>query len=189
MNPSRRPPSGASVRASTSSPFTRPSSSASTRPSSSASVRPSLSATTATKQAAASRSESRATSVAQRPVSRVSVRSSTRQSSRLNPLYQLLVAKLTGLTQESDEDEFQTTVEYVSRSLDQTVRPAASIDPTAVGKQLQGYDHALRFMRYITDVYNQAYPKGSDKVSGHVCRRSTNCVPTIQGTGISRRRS
>ncbi|EKM59505.1 uncharacterized protein PHACADRAFT_191873 [Phanerochaete carnosa HHB-10118-sp] len=125
MDPHRRPGSRASVPPSSSSPFPRPSSSASTRPPSSASwsaVRPSSSA----------------------GPSRVSVRSNTRQSSRLNPLYQALVTKLTGLTAEGDEDAFRAALNYVTKSLDQTVRPTGSMDAAVVDKHVQGYIQKAR---------------------------------------------
>ena len=137
MNPPRRPASRGSVPPSSSSPYIRPSSSASTRPPSSASasaVRPSSSASSV-RPSGSARSDSRAT---HRPQSRVSARPSTRQSSRLNPLYQTLVTNLTGLTADSDEDAFQEAVEFVSRNLDQTVRPTGSVDATTADKTIRG---------------------------------------------------
>lgn len=123
-----RPPSSASIR---------PSSSAAIRPSSSASsVRPSSSAGSVRRTTASvSRPASRAT---QRPPSRFAPRPQTRQSSRLAGLYQDLVSQITYLTADVDQDEFDATVEYVSRSLDQTARPAVSIDLPSIQQQLRG---------------------------------------------------
>ncbi|GBE79798.1 predicted protein [Sparassis crispa] len=136
-----RPPSSASTRPSSSASI-RPSISAPIRPSSSASIRPSPSTSSARPiSRTSSRSSSRLT---HRPSSRYSQRPSTRQSSRLVPLYQALVTQITGLTSENDQDNFRDAVDFVSKNLDQSVRPSANHDLDTVERHFRGHVQKAR---------------------------------------------
>ncbi|OBZ70494.1 Gamma-tubulin complex component 5 [Grifola frondosa] len=142
LHPSASAPTRSSSRTST-----RPASSASIRPSSSASTRPPSSASSVRPAPSASRPASRAT---QRPISRFSQRPSTRQSLRLLPFYQELVTQVTGLTAESDQENFRTAVDFVSRNLDQTARPSGSTDFATVDKHVRGHAQKARINSYDT---------------------------------------
>ncbi|KAI0921184.1 hypothetical protein AcW2_006240 [Taiwanofungus camphoratus] len=131
-----RPGSSVSIRPSTSAPI-RPSSSASIHPFSGSHLRPSSSASTVRPLSSAStRPSSRLT---QRSISRLSHRPSSRQSSRLLPLCQALVTQVAGLTSGNDEENFRTAVEFVSKNLDQTVRPSASADMHTIDEHFLGH--------------------------------------------------
>ncbi|KAH9948797.1 Spc98 family-domain-containing protein [Amylocystis lapponica] len=130
---STRPSSSAQLRPSSRAAHT-PLSAISVRPSSSASLRPSSSASSARPLSSLSRPTSRLT---QRPGSRLT-RPPTRQSSRLLPLYHALVLQLTGLDPATDPDNFRAAADFVSRNLDQTIRPAASTDMPTIDKRIRG---------------------------------------------------
>ncbi|KAH8096733.1 Spc98 family-domain-containing protein [Cristinia sonorae] len=153
----RRPPSSMSTRPS-SSASTRPSSSASLRPSSSASVRPSSSASSVRPSSGSSRPMSRAT---QRPTSKMPNRSATKQTLRLLPFYQDLVAQITSLTAETDPENFRVSVEFVSKNLDPTARPALSSDMDTIRKQIGGYVQKSRILSDDTfaDALEHAYKR------------------------------
>ncbi|CAL1700277.1 unnamed protein product [Somion occarium] len=139
-----RPPSVASsIRPSTSTGM-RPSSSASSvRPATSASIRPSSRATTASGS------------------SRLTRRPSSRQISRLTPLYQSLVSQVTGVTAEEDEEGFRSAVEYISKSLDQTVKPSGTSDLTNIDKHIRGLSQKARILSQdeLAEALDSAYSR------------------------------
>ncbi|KAG1760722.1 Spc98 family-domain-containing protein [Suillus occidentalis] len=106
------------------------------RPSSSLSQRPPSSASFARPVSSASlRPQSRVS----RPSSRIS-RPATRQSTRLVPLCQKLITQLTGLTSENDEEDFRTTLDFVSRNLEHATatKGGPSSDMATMDKRFHG---------------------------------------------------
>lgn len=117
----RRPSSSASIRRPLSSGPHRPLSAAShQRPASSASVRP-------------------PSRVSTRPGSRHSTRPGTRQSSRFQPLYKALVVQVSGLDEETDDDNFQTALGFVSKNLDYTTKGAPGLSLAEVDLRIDGW--------------------------------------------------
>ncbi|KAF9226914.1 hypothetical protein BS17DRAFT_800830 [Gyrodon lividus] len=109
------------------------------RPSSSLSQRPSSSLSSARPVSSASfRPQSR---VSTRPSSRIS-RPVTRQTTRLLPLCQILVTRITGLSPENDDENFRTAVDFASKNLEYSLKGGAGTDMTALDKHFRG--HALK---------------------------------------------
>lgn len=54
------------------------------------------------------------------------------------------MTQLTALTVENDEENFRVSVDFVSKNLDPTIRPALSTDMDVVGRQIRGYVVAIR---------------------------------------------
>ncbi|KAI0068599.1 hypothetical protein BV25DRAFT_11798 [Artomyces pyxidatus] len=133
-NSSVRPSSRASLRPPSSLSLNRPHSRASERPSSSASTtRPASSAST--------RPLSR---VSHRPASRFSQRPPTRQSTRLLSYSQTLVAQVSGLSPDDDEETFRTAVDVVSKALEHPNKGAPSSSLDSIDKQIQGHARKAR---------------------------------------------
>lgn len=131
---SRRP----STMNSLSTPITRPTSSASVRPSSSAQLRPPSSASTL--RPSSSLGSNRPISrLSQRPGSRLSRRPSLKQASRITPLTQALVTQITGITAESDADNFRIATEYVIKNLETSIGGSSGQDMSKMDQHFYGY--------------------------------------------------
>ena len=52
-------------------------------------------------------------------------------------MYKDLITRVAGIKPE-DEDAFDTALDYVTKNLDQTIKPAVSSDMVSVGKQIRG---------------------------------------------------
>ncbi|KAI9569285.1 Spc98 family-domain-containing protein, partial [Boletus coccyginus] len=111
------------------------------RPSSSLSQRPpsSLSSARPPSSASSFRPQSR---ISTRPSSRLS-RPATRQATRLLLLCQSLVTQVTGLSSETDDENFRTAVDFASKNLEYAIKAGASADMTAMDKHFRGY-HVLK---------------------------------------------
>ncbi|KAI0698574.1 Spc98 family-domain-containing protein [Cytidiella melzeri] len=137
------------MRPSTSTSGTRPPSSLSTRPSSSASsrslaLRPSSSASISSARRTPTNSSRPASRSTQRPPSRLAPRPPTRQSTRLNASYHTLVTQLTGLTLDNDPENFEAVVDFVTRTVDPTLKPASGIDFPTTQAHLEGHAQKAR---------------------------------------------
>jgi gamma-tubulin complex component 5 len=123
---------------STPTPITRPNSSASVRPSSGAQFRPPSSASTL--RPSSSLSSNRPISrISQRSGSRLSRRPSLRQASRITPLTQILVTQITGITPESDPDNFRIATEYVIKHLETSIGGSSGQDMSKMDQHFYGY--------------------------------------------------
>ncbi|KAF8433037.1 Spc98 family-domain-containing protein [Boletus edulis BED1] len=107
------------------------------RPSSSLSQRPpsSLSSARPASSASSLRPQSR---ISTRPSSRLS-RPPTRQTTRLLPPCQSLVTQVTGLSPETDDENFRAAVDFVSKNLEYAIKAGASTDMTAMDKDFRGH--------------------------------------------------
>ncbi|KAI0080871.1 hypothetical protein K474DRAFT_1704411 [Panus rudis PR-1116 ss-1] len=171
-----RPASVAAMRPSSSAASVRPSSSASyvRSASSAASIRPSSSAA----------SVRPSTSASTRPVSRIGTtrsttrltnRPTTRQSSRLVPLFHTLASQILDIPPNDSEADggntnpiLTTAVEYISKNLDPTIRPAVSTDITSVDKQIRGHVQKARIKNEdeLADALKEAYARLKKHVEG-----------------------
>ncbi|KII94634.1 hypothetical protein PLICRDRAFT_148664 [Plicaturopsis crispa FD-325 SS-3] len=134
---SHRPPSSLSHRP-PSSVSHRPVSSASTRPPSSASTRPPTRTGTA---------------------SRLSRRPPSRTASRLVPFAQALVTNTTGITAESDPENFVTATDYVVKNVEFAQKGATGSDMSGMDKVFAGHVQKARINSQdeIADALQTAY--------------------------------
>ncbi|KIJ13301.1 hypothetical protein PAXINDRAFT_117334 [Paxillus involutus ATCC 200175] len=130
------------------------------RPSSSLSQRPPSSLSSARPVSSASlRPPSR---VSTRPSSRIS-RPVTRQTTRLLPLCQTLVTRLTGLSLENDDENFRIAVDFVSKNLEHSIKGGAGVDIPTLNKHFRGY-HVLKARINSHDGLANALEKSYRKV-------------------------
>lgn len=166
-------PSTSSLRPSSSIGFSRPPSSlASPRPPSSASLRPPSSASTNRPSSAASfRPISQAS---HRPASRFSYRPA-RQASRLYSLTEQLVLQVTGMTNETaDEDDLAATADHVAKNLDQGGGPSIGLD--RMNARIRGSDDLLLIASHLLNWTNQASTEGSNTISGYLGRSTGRII-------------